>query len=328
MSLTKISPAAVLRRAGEVLRMEAQTVAAQRKSLDKQFLKAVQLIVHCGSRVVVLGVGKSGLIGRKIAATLASTGTPSVFVHPSEGMHGDLGMITPRDVVLALSYSGETDELKRLLPSIRSMQVPLIAVTGKRHSRLGRAATSVIEVRVKREACPYNVTPTTSSTATLALGDALAMSVMAMRGFKPEDFARLHPGGVLGKRLLWTVGDLMHKGKDNPIVQETDSVRKALHVMTQTRTGATSVVNRSGRLVGYFTDGDFRRLAPNDGAILSKLVSDVMTRHPHVLSLDTRVTEAAELLKKYRCDNMPVVNDGGRPVGLLDERDLLSEGLL
>jgi arabinose-5-phosphate isomerase len=318
----------ILRRAKEVLRLEALTVAAQSRALNGDFLKAVRLITACTGRVVVLGVGKSGLIGRKITGTLASTGTPSMFVHPSEGLHGDLGMITPRDVVLALSYSGETDELKQLLPSLRALEIPLIAMTGRNHSRLAKTATAVIHVNVKREACPYNLTPTTSTTAMLALGDALAMSVMQMRGFKPEDFARLHPGGMLGKRLLWTVADVMHKGKENPIVNENDSVRKALQVMTRTRTGATSVVNRNGRLVGYFTDGDFRRLAPQDDGLLNKAVSRVMTRDPYVLSLDTRVTEAADLLRKKRCDNMPVVNGHGKPVGLLDERDLLSEGLL
>src|SRR5258708_4182085 len=318
----------ILKRAAEVLRLEALTVAAQKRSLNKDFLQAVRLIAGCSGRVGVLGEGKSGLIGRKITATLASTGTPSVFVHPSEGLHGDLGMITPVDVVLALSYSGETEEVKRLLPSLRAMKVPLIAMTGRAHSRLAKAADSVIQVRVDREACPYNLTPTTSTTAMLALGDALAMSVMATRGFKPEDFARLHPGGILGKRLLWTVGDVMHRGRENPVVREKDSVRKALHVMTRTRMGATSVVCRSGRLTGYFTDGDFRRLAPRDAAIMGKKVSEGMTRRPHVLSLQTRVTEAAELLRKYPCDNMPVVNGRGRPIGLLDERDLLSEGIL
>jgi arabinose-5-phosphate isomerase len=318
----------ILRRAGEVLRLEALTVSAQRRSLDKNFLQAVRLIAGSKGRVVVLGVGKSGLIGRKITATLSSTGTPSIFVHPSEGMHGDLGMITPRDIVLALSYSGETDELKRLLPSLRAMKIPLIALTGGSRSPLAKAATAVIRVIVKREACPYNLTPTTSTTAMLALGDALAMSVMESRGFKPEDFARLHPGGMLGKRLLWTVGDVMHRGKENPVVAEKDSVRKALHVMTRTRAGATSVVNGTGRLVGYFTDGDFRRLAPRDSTILSRRVLEVMTRHPHVLTMKTRIVEAADLLRKYRCDNMPVVNGTGRPIGLLDERDLLSEGLL
>jgi arabinose-5-phosphate isomerase len=319
---------AILKKASDVLRLEAETVAAQRRSLDKGFFQAVELVSKCKGRLVVLGMGKSGLIGRKISATLASTGTPSMFVHPSEGLHGDLGMITPGDVVLALSYSGETDELKQLLPSIRAMNVPLIGMTGRAHSRLAKAATALIQVRVKREACPYNLTPTTSTTAMLALGDALAMSVMAMSGFKPEDFARLHPGGTLGKRLLWTVEDVMHRGKANPIVRETESVRKALQVMTQTRAGATSVVNGGGRLIGYFTDGDFRRLAPRDSAILSKKVSDVMTRRPHVMHVDTPLGEAAEKLRKFRCDNMPVVNGTGKPIGLLDERDLLSEGLL
>ena len=318
----------LLRRAGDVIRLEAKTVAAQRSSLNQDFLKAVRLMAGCNGRVVVLGMGKSGLIGRKITATLSSTGTPSTFVHPSEGLHGDLGMITAGDVVLALSYSGETEELKRLLPSIRAMQVPLVALTGRLHSRLARAAAWVVLVKVQREACPYNLTPTTSTTAMLALGDALAMAVMAARGFKRDDFARLHPGGILGKRLLWTVGDLMHRGKENPMVRDDQSVREALQIMTRTRMGAASVVDRRGSLVGYFTDGDFRRLAPQDGRILAKPMRDVMTRRPHVLAMHTRVGDAAALLRRYRCDNMPVVNGHGRPVGLLDERDLLSEGLL
>jgi arabinose-5-phosphate isomerase len=322
------SDASLLRRAREVIALEARTVAAQARTLNRNFAEAVRLISRCNGHVVVLGMGKSGLIGRKITATLASTGTPSTFVHPSEGMHGDLGMITPRDVVLALSFSGETEELKQLLPSIKLIGVPLIALTGRPHSRLGRMATVTLRVKVEREACPYNLTPTTSTTAMLALGDALAMTIMSTRGFKAEDFARLHPGGVLGKRLLWSVKDVMHRGKENPVVRENQTVREALQVMTKTRMGATSVVNDSGRLVGYFTDGDFRRLAPEDPRVLTKTMADVMTDHPHVLTAETRMGEAAELLRRYRCDNMPVVDNRGRPIGLLDERDLLSEGLL
>lgn len=303
-------------------------MAAQAKSIDRRFAEAVRVIAGCSGRVVVLGVGKSGLIGRKITATLASTGTPSTFVHPSEGMHGDLGMITPRDVVLALSFSGETEELKRLLPSIGAMKVPLLALTGRPHSRLGRAATLTLKVTVNREACPYNVTPTTSTTAMLAMGDALAMAIMATRGFRAEDFARLHPGGVLGKRLLWTVSDIMHRGRENPVVRDSQTVREALDVMTKTRMGATSVVNKKGRLVGYFTDGDFRRLAPKNRAILQEPMKSVMTSNPHVIDREARIGDAAEQLRKFHFDNMPVVDSKHRPVGLLDERDLLAEGLL
>ena len=319
---------ALLKRARNVIHLEAQTVAAQAACLDKQFLRAVDLVLRCNGRVIVLGVGKSGLIGRKITATLASTGTPATLVHPSEGMHGDLGMITARDVVLALSFSGETEKLKQLLPSIRDIRVPMIAMTGRPHSRLARAATVSICVRVKREACPYNLTPTTSTTAMLALGDALAISIMESRGFKAEDFARLHPGGILGKRLLWRVGDIMHRGRENPVVREDQTVRAALAVMTRTRMGAASVVNLQGKLVGYFTDGDFRRLAPSDPAILSRPMKKVMTPKPHVLTADVRMGEAAECLRRYRCDNIPVVDARQRPIGLLDERDLLAEGLL
>lgn len=325
---TDVSDVLLLKRVKDVIRLEADTVRAQLKYVTSRYVKAVRLITQCRGRVVVLGVGKSGLIGRKITATLASTGTPSIFVHPSEGMHGDLGMITPNDVVLALSYSGETEELKRLLPSIESMHVPLIGMTGRSQSRLARASTVPLVVSVRREACHYNLTPTTSTTAMLAVGDALAMAVMDARGFKAEDFARLHPGGVLGKRLLWTVKDVMHKGRENPVVREDHSVRHALGVMTRTRLGATSVIDAKGRLTGYFTDGDFRRLAPSDPLLLQKPVSRVMTANPHVVKPDTRIGEAAEFLRRYRCDNMPVVDDKGRPIGVLDERDLLAEGIL
>ena len=319
---------ALLKRIRDVIRLEADAVRAQLAHVTARYADAVRLITRCKGRVVVLGVGKSGLIGRKITATLASTGTPAVFVHPSEGMHGDLGMITPRDVVLALSYSGETEEMKRLLPSIQAMRVPLIGLTGRRRSKLARAATVPLIISIHREACRYNLTPTTSTTAMLAVGDALAMAVMDARGFQEDDFARLHPGGVLGKRLLWTVKEVMHRGRENPVVREEKPVREALAVMTRTRLGAASVVDSRGRLVGYFTDGDFRRLAPLDPMILEKKVKQVMTVHPHVVASDTRIGEAAELLRRYRCDNLPVVDAKNHPVGVLDERDLLAEGLI
>ncbi len=323
-----VSDTALMKRIKDVIRLEADTVRAQLQVVDRHYVRAVRLITQCRGRVVVLGVGKSGLIARKITATLASTGTPSIFVHPSEGMHGDLGMITPIDLVLALSYSGETDELKRLLPSIKAMAVPLIGITGRAHSRLAKNSTVALTVSVKREACHYNLTPTTSTTTMLAVGDALAMAVMDARGFRAEDFARLHPGGILGKRLLWTVKDVMHKGRETPIVRQDQSVRQALDVMTRTRLGATCVVDRRGRLTGYFTDGDFRRLAPREPLILKQRVETVMTAKPHVVSPDIRLGEAAELLRRYRCDNMPVVDARGKPIGVLDERDLLSEGIL
>jgi arabinose-5-phosphate isomerase len=325
---TELPDSTLLKRVRDVIRLEADTVRAQLSCVNGRFVQAVRLIKRCNGHVVVVGVGKSGLIGRKITATLASTGTPSTFVHPSEGMHGDLGMITPRDVVLALSFSGETEELKQLLPSIESLRVPLIALTGRPHSRLAKAATVPLFVSVKREACRYNLTPTTSTTAMLAVGDALAMAVMDARGFQEEDFARLHPGGVLGKRLLWTVKDVMHRGRENPMVHQDKPVREALQEMTRTRLGATSVTDGRGRLVGYFTDGDFRRMAPQEPLILQKAVKSVMTARPHVVKADTRIRDAAELLRRYRCDNLPVVDGKGRPVGLLDERDLLAEGLL
>lgn len=321
-------PAMILTRAQHVLRMEAQAVQDQARRLGRSFVEAVEMLSNCRGRVAVLGIGKSGLIGRKISATLASTGTPSFFLHPVEGLHGDLGMMMSEDCVLALSYSGETEELKRLLPWLRQMRLPLIAITGRQGSRLGRAADVVIRMDVRAEACPYNLTPTTSTTAMLALGDALALAIMERKGFNAADFARLHPGGTLGKRLHLRVADLMRRGRDNPIVREGQTVRQALAHMTRTRLGATNVVDRTGRLVGYFTDGDFRRISRANGDVLDKRIRDVMTPHPRTISPHARASEAATLLKRWECDNMPVVNERHEPIGVLDERDLLDEGLL
>jgi arabinose-5-phosphate isomerase len=274
-----------------------------------------------------MGVGKSGLIGRKLTATLSSTGTPSVFVHPAEGMHGDLGMLAAGDVVLALSYSGETEELKPILAALKANRLPIIAMTGRPQSMLGRAADVILNVAVEQEACPYNITPTASTTAMLAVGDALALLIMELKGFGERDFARLHPGGALGKRLTMRVSDLMHKGGNNPLVRQEKTVREALLVMTRTRLGAATVVDGKGRLAGVFTDGDLRRALQKDDGLLRRPIAQVMTRNPRTVSPDDLAAEVAPLFRRYGLDNFPVVDKSRRPVGLLDEKDLLEEGL-
>jgi len=295
--------------------------------VDQSFVRAAHLIARCSGRLAVMGIGKSGLVGRKLSATFASTGTPSIFIHPTEGLHGDMGMLTKGDVVLALSYSGETEELKKVLRLIGLMGIPLVALTGRIRSALGESAAVVLNAAVRREACPYNVAPTASTTAMLALGDALALAVMRLKGFKKEDFARIHPGGMLGKRLTLRVGDIMHTGRENPIVQTTQKVRAALLVMTKTRWGSASVVDARGKLVGVFTDGDLRRRLQKDPGLLDKSVGDVMTLRPQTVGPDQLASDVAGLLKKIRVDNFPVVDPRGRPIGIIDEKDLLEEGL-
>jgi arabinose-5-phosphate isomerase len=315
------------RRALRTLRIESRAVADQTRHLDGGFLGAARCMARCQGRVVVMGIGKSGLIGRKLAATLASVGTPAFFVHPTESLHGDLGMFAAGDAVLALSYSGETEEMKKILGLIRQRRLPLIAMTGRPHSALGRMADHVLDVSVRQEACPFNITPTASTTAMLAVGDALALLVMELKGFGEEDFARLHPGGALGKRLTLRVSDLMHTGAGNPLVRQERTVREALLVMTRTRLGAASVVDARGRLVGVFTDGDLRRGLQKDALLLARALSRVMTRRPRTVSPDLLAVDAAGLFRRFRLDNFPVVDRRGRPVGVLDEKDLLDEGL-
>lgn len=317
-----------LARARQTLRIEARAVTEQALHVDRSFVQAAERLARTPGRVVVMGVGKSGLIGRKLAATLSSTGTAAYFVHPTEGMHGDVGMILSGDTVVALSYSGETEELKKILGPLRRVGVFLIAMTGRPRSPLGRAANVVINTAVLREACPFNITPTASTTAVLAMGDALALLAMEMRGFGREDFARLHPAGTLGKKLTLRVEDLMHKGAENPLVLESRRVEEALVVMTRTRLGAASLVDRRGRLTGVFTDGDLRRKLQEDAGLLSRPLSSVMTRRPRTVSAEDLAVDVAPLFRKYGLDNFPVVDKRGRPVGVLDEKDLLEEGLV
>jgi len=310
-----------------VLRIEAQAVAALVDRLDEGFLRAVNLLLNCRGRVVVSGVGKSGHVGRKIAATMASTGTPAMFVHASEAAHGDLGMITRSDVLVALSYSGETAELLTIVPTLKREGTPLLAITGNVGSSLARYADVHLDVRVDKEACPLNLAPTSSTTAMLALGDALAVACLDARGFGPADFARSHPGGALGRRLLTKVADIMATGADVPSVPITASVMEAVREISRKRLGMTAVLDDDGRLAGIFTDGDLRRLLERGASVRDLGVSEVMTRDPLTIGPGALAAEAAQLIESTLRNQLLVVEDG-RLVGALHAHDLTAARVL
>jgi arabinose-5-phosphate isomerase len=315
--------------AREVIRAEADAVAQLSARLNGAFARAVEMVLNCAGRVVVTGMGKPGFIAQKISATFASTGTPSLYLHPAEALHGDLGRLVPGDLVLALSNSGETDELIRLLPSIRRLGAPILAMTGGPRNSLADAADVVLEIGPVPEACPLGLAPTASTVALLAMGDALAMAVQHRRGFSPEQFASLHPGGALGRQLL-RVREVMRTGSRNPTVRSDTSLRETAAVMTRTegRPGAASVVDEKGRLVGIFTDGDLRRLVQNGEVDFSRPVSAVMGKSPRTVGPEDLAQTAAEMMRATQVDQLPVVGADGRPVGLLDVQDLLAARLL
>lgn len=315
-----------IRRAREVLRIEAEAIRRLIPRVGKSFEAAVELVVSCRGRVVVTGMGKAGLIGQKLSATLASTGTPSHWVHPAEAIHGDLGRIAKDDVVIALSKSGETEELTRLLPVIKRMGARLIALTGKLRSTLSTHSDVVLDASVAQEACSMNLAPTASTTAMLALADALAVVVAERKGFKERDFAFLHPGGQLGRRLLLRVSDLMRTRAANPIVRRSARVKEALFAITKARAGCASIVDGRGRLVGVFTDGDLRRHMDSTRDLTERRVEEVMTPKPKTIAPSRLAAEALSLLQEYRIDELVVVDDRHRPVGLLDVQDLLKAG--
>jgi arabinose-5-phosphate isomerase len=287
------------------------------------------MVLACPGRVVVTGMGKPGFIAQKISATFASTGTPSLYLHPAEALHGDLGRLVPGDLVLALSNSGETDEILRLMPSLRRLGAPIIAMTSGPRNSLADQADVVLEIGPVPEACPLGLAPTASTVALLAMGDALAMAVQHRRGFSPEQFASLHPGGTLGRQLL-RVRDVMRTGERNPTVPATSSLRETAAVMTRTegRPGAASVIDAEGRLVGIFTDGDLRRLVQRGEMDFTRAVSSVMGKSPRTVGADDLAQTAAEILRNTQVDQLPVVDSDGRPVGLLDVQDLLAARLL
>jgi arabinose-5-phosphate isomerase len=314
-----------LSRARKVVEIELAEARAVAERLDANFERAVQLIqtsVENRGKVVVVGVGKSGHIGEKIAATLTSTGSPAVVLNSLNALHGDLGVVNDGDVVLALSYSGETDELLNILPALARFDVKLIAMTGNARSTLAKAADCVLDTRVSQEACPLNLAPTSSTTAMLVLGDALAMVLLEVRGFNKEDFARFHPGGRLGRTLLFKVHQIMRGGEQMARVTPDTPVLEVIKRMTACRAGAAVVVDAAGVLEGVFTHGDFARFFPQVPDIGGRPVGEFMTRHPITISGDRLAAEVLHVLQKHRIDDLVVVDDGGRPVGVVDSQDL------
>lgn len=312
-----------LQLARETLDIEAAALLGLKAKLDERFLKAVDMMLGVQGRVVVTGMGKSGHIGRKIAATLASTGTPAMFVHPGEASHGDLGMIKTVDVVLGISNSGESDELVAILPVLKRQGVPLIAMTGGLTSSLARHADVVLDTSVEKEACPLNLAPTASTTAQLAMGDALAVALLDARGFKPEDFARSHPGGSLGRKLLTHVGDVMRKDDAVPRVSPEASFSDLMREMSNKGLGASSVVDAQGRVLGVFTDGDLRRLIEKGADMRSLKASDVMHAQPRTIAAEALAVEAAEMMELHRITSILVVDETGRLCGAVNTNDLM-----
>jgi arabinose-5-phosphate isomerase len=313
-----------VRELGErVLRLEGESVLALCARVDDRFVDAVAALHRCRGRVIVTGMGKSGLIGRKIAATLASTGTPAYFLHPAEGVHGDLGMVAREDVVVALSNFGETDEVLALLPALKRLGIPLVLLTGAPTSTLARQADIVIDVGVAEEACPMNLAPTSSTTAALAMGDALAMALLDLRGLRPEDYAALHPRGSLGWKSLFKVGDLMHTGPAVPVVSEQATMKEAIEEMTGKGFGITTVVDERGRLVGVLTDGDLRRQQLAHGStLLERRAGECMTRDPKVIGAEELATRALALMEG-RITSLVITDATGRPAGVIRLHDIL-----
>ena len=314
--------------AREVLQIEADAVMAQSQRLDETFERACDILLHCEGRVVVIGMGKSGHIGSKVAATLASTGTPAFFVHPGEASHGDLGMITKYDVVLALSFSGETGEILSLLPVIKRLGVPLISITGAEKSTLATMSDVHLHLIVEKEACPMNLAPTASTTATLALGDAIAISLLTTKGFKKEDFALSHPGGSLGRRLLLHVDDIMHVDDDLPRVSEDTLIKDALLEMTNSRLGMTTIVAADGSLLGIYTDGDLRRTLEAHVDVHETAIAEVMTRDATTVNSGILAFEALRIMEEKKINGLIIVDEDNKPVGALNMYDLLKAGVV
>ena len=314
--------------AQRTIRLEIEAVQELLPRIDADFVKACELILNCKGRVVVVGMGKSGHIGNKIAATLASTGTTSFFVHPAEASHGDMGMITRDDIVLALSNSGSTAEIVTLLPLIKRLGIRLISMTGNPNSPLAKAAEVNLDARVSQEACPLNLAPTSSTTASLVLGDALAIALLEARGFTAEDFAFSHPGGALGRRLLLKVENVMHKGEALPCVQRGTSLRDALLEMTQKGLGMTVILEEDGRLAGIFTDGDLRRTLDKGIDVRQALIDEVMTPHGKTARAEMLAAEALKIMEDHKINALVVVDDQDNPVGALNMHDLLRAGVM
>jgi arabinose-5-phosphate isomerase len=320
----------IIEEAKRVLRVEAHSILDLAGRLDENFTQAVETLYHCKGRVVLMGMGKSGLVGRKIASTFASTGTPAFFIHPAEGLNGDFGMLAKEDLVIAISNSGETRELVEVLPFIKRYGNRLITLTGNPKSALAKAADISLSIYVKEEACPLGLAPTASTTATLALGDALAVTLMEKKGFQEEDFALLHPGGTLGKRLLLKVEDLMHVGKAFPMVSEKTLMKDVIFEITSKRLGVTGVCNGEGYLLGVITDGDLRRALEKFSDLLNREASEVMTRNPKWIERNALAAKAVQRMEEYSITSLFVFNRAGDkvPVGIIHLHDLLKAGVV
>lgn len=318
----------VIKRAKEVLDIEADAIKALKARLGKGFRKAVEIVLKTKGRVVVSGMGKTGIIAQKFSATLASTGTPSLFLHTAEAIHGDLGKVTSDDAVIVISNSGSTEEMRQLLPLLKKIGSKIIAMTGNPKSILAKYSDVVLDVSVEKEACPLGLAPTASTTATLAMADALAVCLLECKGFKEKDFAFFHPGGTLGRRLLLKVEDIMRRGLSNPIVSEENKVSEVLLKITQARAGSATVVDKGGKLKGIFTDGDLRRHLETCVDLPRRKVKEVMTKNPTVVNKEMLAVEALRILREKKIDELPVVDKNKRPIGLLDVQDLLKAGLV
>lgn len=310
-----------------VLAIEAKAIAGMVERLDHRFTEAVDLLYGCTGKAVVSGMGKSGLIGQKIAATMASTGTPAFFLHPAEGIHGDLGMLARRDALIAISNSGETEELLKLLPFVKRLNIPVIAMTGRAQSTLAKNSEVVLDVSVPEEACPMGLAPTASTTATLAMGDALAIALLQKRGFKEEDFAQFHPGGTLGRRLLLKVRDLMHQGAAIPQVSGQASAHHAILEMTAKKLGMTTVVDQAGQLLGIITDGDLRRVLEKGMDLATARAGDLATKRPKTIGPDELAAKALQIMEQYSITAL-VVEESGRIAGIIHLHDLLKSGVV
>ena len=327
-SITPTGDSPSLEEGKRVLRIEAQAVSGLIDRLDRRFAEAVNFLYQCKGKVIVSGMGKSGLIGQKIAATLASTGTPSFFLHPAEGVHGDLGMVARRDAMIAISNSGETQEVLQLLPFVKRINIPVVALTGRMGSTLAKHCDVALDVSVAEEACPMGLAPTASTTATLAMGDALAVALLRKRGFKPDDFAQFHPGGTLGRRLLIKVKDLMHGGSEVPSVQARMAGTDAIVEMTAKKLGMTTVLDETGCLMGIITDGDLRRFIQRGGDFARITAEDLASRHPKTIGPEELATTALGIMEEHSITALVVGGDGRPPVGVIHLHDLLKNGIV
>jgi len=313
--------------ANRVLDIESAAIKDLKGTLNKSFVEACEACGNCKGKIIVMGLGKSGHIADKIAATFASTGTPAFFIHPSEAIHGDLGMIDKEDIVLILSYSGETEEIVSLIPIIKNMGITIIALTGNQKSKLSNEATINLNVEVKEEACPMNLAPTASTTAALAMGDAIAVALLEKKGFTKEDFAKSHPGGVLGKKLLLSLGDIMHEDDEIPMVYETDKLASGLIEMSEKALGMTAVLNNENDLVGIFTDGDLRRTLENKVDIQSTYMKEVMKKDPYIMGAETLAYNAVAIIQEMKITSLLIVKDK-KVIGALNIHDLFRAGVM